>query len=244
MSLTIEQQLIALALVLYLSDSLVFLTRRQGVLISRNNKRWQASLGTRDFLLAGRSLYLCNPLTPGNPVFRLTWAPDQSRNLGEHTDWHLISKSLADVGRWGLLAGIALYVVLPMGLLAGLWSPLTPIGLALLYASLVVAIIRLVGHRKALGLTRGRLTALAFEALACPPFGVNLARRIAMAIPIPEQLPDVAELLLTRSDWMRLAGLCANSLDEELVGLEPDSEEFGRLTEQRDRFVKVHAAHE
>ncbi len=236
MNFTTEQQLMALALGLYLMDSVLLLRDGEGVLVARFNNTWKASLGTTDFLLAGKPLYLCHPLTPGLPVFRLGWNLGPSTIGKEQLDLVRISRCLRAIGCWASLAGVAILAALPVIAFAGVRHPLTAVFVTAVYSFLLVAVFKLVRHRRAIGLGKRRVAAFAFEAIACPPFGVNLARRVSLALPISEQLPDAAQRALMRDDWLLFSQVCLSHIEEALAVAEPESQRAAWLAAQRERL--------
>jgi hypothetical protein len=59
-----------------------------------------------------------------------------------------------------------------------------------------------------------RFFGFAFECLACPPFGVNMIRRITLADRVTEPLPVAGARLLDAAQWAGLQARCLERLDE------------------------------
>jgi hypothetical protein len=68
--------------------------------------------------------------------------------------------------------------------------------------------------------------------MACPPFAVNMVRRIALAQPVRESLALAGARLLDSADWGRLRGDLIGYLKQEIERLSPDSEQRGALEAQ------------
>jgi hypothetical protein len=85
-------------------------------------------------------------------------------------------------------------------------------------------------------LDRWRFLGFAFECLACPPFAVNIVRRITLAERISEAVPLAGVRLLDADSWARLRDECLSRLDDEmnLVGENPDDR--GMLEAQKQRL--------
>lgn len=206
-----EAELLALAALLYLFDSSVLLYSNEGVLTCDRVGRWSVSTGWIGFVLAGRSLCMLNPFTPHRPSFRLHW--DFSALPAGDPRWSELAKPLMRLKYMTLAAAVALFVMLPIGLLTALGFYAVIPAVVVLYGSLVWALIRL--YRQKILLGRGkRFLGFAFECLACPPFGVNMIRRITLADRITEPLPVAGARLLDAPQWSELQARCLARLDE------------------------------
>lgn len=165
---------------------------------------WSVAVGWTGFLFAGRALQVLNPFTPHRPSFRLHWNSDSAVLGTTDQSWSEPLAKLTALAPFTLTAGIGLFVVLPLGLFTALGRYADFAGMALFYGATAAALYRL----RRLGLLevtdRRRFVSFAFECLACPPFGVNLVRRMALAKKIPEPLPLAGERLLDAAAWDQL----------------------------------------
>jgi hypothetical protein len=137
-----------------------------------------------------------------------------------------LAESLAVLTPFVATAALALYVLLPLGLISPLGLGALVPALVLLYGSIAAALRLLYLRRAALALTRGQCAVLAFECLACPPFGVNLVRRIALAKRCAVRFPDAAVRLLEPPRWQALERELEAQLGEELAA--PDLDDADR----------------
>jgi hypothetical protein len=222
MSPSYEVQLMAIAIGLYLFDATVLLYADEGILIAGTRGKWQATSGSEDFLLMGRSVYVTNLLRPHVPTFRLTWRFDAPAEEGSSTAWTDLVRSVRSPAPFTIAAGVALYLLVPIGLFTRLGSPFVVISAALLYTNIILALCWLYPHRSAMNLSGKRFAALAFECIACPPFAVNLVRRVSLAQAIPEPFPAAARRLLDAGEWDRVRLRCAELIGEAIEA-EPDA---------------------
>lgn len=211
-----EVQLALLAIVLYLYDSSLLLYANQGVLTLGRGKRWRISVGSDDFLLMRRSLFVANPFAPQAPLVRLGWQFDQPPGDRGARAWRDLMVSLRRAAPLTILAGIALFGLIPLGLVVPLGLRFVLASIALLYVSIAFALAVIYPACAAAGMGGRRFAAQAFECLACPPFGVNMIRRISLAYPLSDDLVETARELLPEADWMEFRAKCIERLREAI----------------------------
>ncbi len=233
-----EIGLFALAVFFYLYDSTVLLYSNEAVLAVDFRQHWCAATGSAGFLLAGRTLCVLNPFTPHRPSFRLRWdfnslAPAPRSASMEH------AHELKALAPSTLAAAIGLYVLLPLGMFTTLGAYAVIPALVLIYGSIAVSLY-LVRLRKILIVPGGmRFLSLAFECLACPPFGINMVRRTTLGLSVAEPLPLAAARVLDAAAWARLRALCVARIDEALQAVAEDSDEQRSLQAQRQRLLEL-----
>ena len=224
---------------LYLYDSALLLYFDEGILTPGRRGRWRVLFGSEGFRLMGRGLLIPNPLFPHQPLFRLAWRfPSPGRPVDAH--WparRALFRPLA-AAVWGI--GAALFVVLPLGLFA-LGESALLLAALLLYASIAAALVWTGVNRGRLGVSRARMAALAFESLACPPFALNLVRRISAAMPIDEDLVRAARALQAPRDWDAARHEFIARLDEEIDAQEEGSARLHVLVRSRRELAECPA---
>jgi hypothetical protein len=223
-----EVELLGLALALYLYDCSVLLYANEAVL-DGGTPRWQVHFGWTRFLLHGRSLCVLNPFTPQRAAFRLGWQFEQMGRAGDAA-WSDLPGALQPLRMTTVVAALALFVVLPVGMFSALKLWIIIPALLLLYGSALLGALRVRPLRRALGLEGWRYAGFLFECLACPPFAANMLRRVALSQRIGETLPLAAVRLLSGPDWLALRARLAARLDDEMEVLEEQSPLRGRLS--------------
>jgi hypothetical protein len=236
--LSYEIGLFALAVFFYLYDSTVLLYSNEAVLACDIRRHWSAATGRAGFLLAGRTLCVLNPFTPHRPTFRLRW-DFNSLAQAPQSQWMERAQELKVLAPTTLSAGIGLYVLLPLGMFTALGAYAVIPALVLLYGSIIASLF-LVRRRKILVAPGGmRFLSLAFECMACPPFGVNMVRRTTLGLGIAEPLPLAAVRLLDAAGWTKLRALCVARIEDALQSVAAESQEEKSLTAQRQRLLEL-----
>ncbi len=175
------------ALAFYLYDSLLWLYGDELVLL-RRAQRWDHAAGS-DRLLLRRRVYLPNPLTPQRPLWRACWSDfstrDQLTDLGALAGLELTLRPLRALVT---LLWLLIVVSLPAMVVSGVRPTLLLALFALIYSVAATMVAWLWRQRAALGLTARSCRALSFDALACPPFAINLVRKISLLTVIRGEL--------------------------------------------------------
>ena len=223
----------------YLYDSTVLLYSNEAILVCDGPRQWHAATGMAGFLLAGRTPCLLNPFTPHRPSFRLRWDFNSLDSESLKSQWMERAAELKSLAPATLTAGIALFALLPLGMFTAVGAYAIIPALVLLYGSIVVSLILVA--RRGLLIVPGwrRWLLLAFECLACPPFGVNMVRRTTLGYRIAEPLPLAAARLLNAAGWTKLRSFCMARLGDALQPASADSNEQKSLEAQRQRLLEL-----
>ena len=165
--------------------------------------KWRAHVGS-GFMLGGRYLALPGLWSPGAPVFRSGWG------LPADEDAPAVERLVATLRplRWpARVAALLLFVVVPVALQVNL-SPGLMLGvLGLLYLTSALSVAYVVRRRVALGLSRRDVAAIAFDVIACPPFAINMVRRVTLRCGLGVPANEFAAMLLDARAHGRLAGI-------------------------------------
>lgn len=138
------------------------------------------------FLIAGRSAFVPNLLLPQRAVFRLDSSAGDTGD--EPPDWEKLVEVLAPLAAWVVLSGTALFLGLPVAIISSAphWLIFTNVGI--IYVSLISALVWIKKNEERLQIRSFRFWHFAFEVLACPPFGVNLVRRLSLMASVRESV--------------------------------------------------------
>lgn len=226
----------ALAVLLYLYDSTVLLCANEAILSCERRNAWRLSKGWGGFLVGGRKVCLLSPLAPYAPCAKLRWDLYAAGQPQFDETWSRDVTKLKVATPWVLAGAFALFVLLPLGLFTPLGAYAMLAAVPILYGSILVALIVLRRAGLLRSLTSLKFAGLVFECLACPPFGVNLIRRVALASTVNEPLLCAGQRLLASSDWSRLLAHCVAVLDQELQACDDGAPERRALESQRARL--------
>jgi hypothetical protein len=234
--LSYELELIALAAMFYLYDSSVLIFSNEAILTSAGAERWSAIAGGTGFSLAGRTLCILNPLTPYRPSFRLHW-DFETLELGRADPlWSNRAQEFKTFAPLSVIAGVALFLLLPLGMFSDLGRYAVIPALFLLYGAIVLALIRLYRKRVSLSMSGRRFWGFAFECVACPPFGINMVRHLTLADRVGEPAPLAAARLLDPARWGQFRDLCVARLDAAIDTAIEDPREQAALQAQKLRM--------
>jgi hypothetical protein len=234
--LSYEVELLILAVVFYLYDSSVLLYSNEAILTCDSAQRWSATTGWIRFVLAGRSLCLLNPFTPYRPSFRLSWDFNRLEPETKNREWPKRAQQFKSIAPLTVTAGIALFVLLPAGMFTELGRYAVIPAVVLLYGSILLALLQVRRKRILAAMSHKHFWGFAFECLACPPFAVNMIRRITLADRIAEPLPLAAVRLLDADRWAQLRERCIARIDDAIQLAGEDSHEQKQLEAQKQRL--------
>lgn len=202
MIISAEVALIAGAIALYLYDTAMLLYSNE-VLFVHGRRRWHASLGSR-FMLGGRFVALPGGLLPGTAMFRGCWGRVGMAPTSLHTSLPDFLRAIRPLQWASWLLAVLLFAAMPACLI---WRPTSHLMLALVLAFYGTALgcgVYLVAQRKRLGLRGRMLSSAVVDVLACPPFAVNVVRRVTLAVG-PAATPAVfAQQVLTSDGYHAL----------------------------------------
>jgi hypothetical protein len=166
------------AVALYLFDSSLLLYSNELIFLHRA-RAWSWAQGS-PLLLAGRRVYFPNPLAPGTPAFRVRWSeadPRQQQEDGAGLDRFF--RALRPV-QYLVNALVVILLVLPVELLLFGAGVELLVVMAAFYLVILATLSYIYVRRGDLLLSGRSFVALCFDSLACAPFAINLARKLAL----------------------------------------------------------------
>lgn len=230
-----EILLFACAAGLYLYDSALLLYYNEGVVMPRADGRWAVRFGST-VRMRGRELFVPSPFLPHRTVFRLAWELGEAKAGGD-PKWTERRDSFRPLEPlvWGM--ALALFVLLPLALFMHLGDGALLMAIALLYLNILAAVGWLAYKRASFGLTGRRLLSLAFEAIVCAPFALNLIRKLSSEIPVGEDLVHAARRLQSPRDWEESRRAFVARIEEELESEEEASARARALQAHRQKLL-------
>jgi hypothetical protein len=234
--LTTEVLLMLLVTGLYLYDSALLLYANEGLLVTQGRQGWAVAFGSRHTTLRGRQLYVPNPLRPTQALFRLAWSAQQPPAGAQH-GW---SGQRADLARlspavWSL--ALVLFVLLPVTLFARLGDLAVVLSFSLIYLNVLLMLALLWLDRRRLALTPRHWAMIALDLLICPPFALNVVRRLSLRVNIREDFIEAARHLLAPTDWEAIRPEILARLDDEMAVEEEGSPRWAALHERRRQLM-------
>lgn len=221
----------------YLHDACELLHANELVLERRGNG-WRYVSATTGVRLLRRSLFLPNPLRPDRTLYLLAWSPVRQLRKTSLRRLRLFEKQLAGV-RVLVLLLLLLLLSLPL-VLAVFGSGKMLLALfALYYLTTVAALMVVMCNRRVFGLGWKQLSLLVIECLACPPFAVNLLRKITRHSPLSGAAITLASQRLTREDFCQLSADVCAQIERQLQWLDAGSMRHAELINFREQVRRL-----
>lgn len=187
----------------YLYDAAILLYADELVAWPRRGA-WSASVGS-ELQWRGRFAFLPNPLLPWRPLLRVQWLRPPGQCAPVQLDGiHALARALRPLRAAVAVMAILLAVVLPLVLFAWRRWEMLLLVLGAVYLLSSCMVLYTVRARDALGLDRRALLSLAVDTLACPPFALNLVRKISLRHDARMDGLELAAATLAPADLRRL----------------------------------------
>ena len=222
MTIGAEAWLTLLAAALYLYDSAQLLPSNQVILVETGRSRWRAAFGSIRWKLLGKEPMIPNPLLPGRRMTRLIW----SHEAGLVAKPGALPPQMPEVSRW---LPVIVYTEL---VLIFVWLPtllfLYPVQILLALVAVAIYTCSIAGVFVARpqclrdGMSSAAFWKMGFECIVCPPFSVNLVRKVSLASPIQLTLDVAAASLLSAEDIEQLRSEMRARVQEE-IDAEPET---------------------
>ena len=238
MRLGAEAWLMLLAIALYLYDSLLLMASHEAAVMRGWRGRWSARFGANRWKLAGKEPWLPNPLTPHRPFFRLAWSFEGEPSRAPASALLLrVPREIDRLRPFVCVSLICLFVLLPIGLFLPVGPAFTAGAVALLYLNNLVALGLVFRLHHQLHLSARQFGGLAFECLVCPPFSINLVRKLCARVPVGEAFTVAAQRLLLPDELANAHAQCLIRLEEQLAYAPEDSVRASALSSEKTRFT-------
>ncbi|HEY4082231.1 MAG TPA: hypothetical protein VGM81_16190 [Burkholderiaceae bacterium] len=206
MPISAEGALLLLALVLYVFDSALLLQSNEWALEGLRGGQWRARFGLQSWKLGGREPLLPNLLMPWRPLLRVGWRFDEG--LSAVASLPEPKTASAALKLTAALLLLLIFIALPLALFVYPLLTLKISVVAAIYASCLFNGLLLWRERAQLGLSKADCAKLGIECIACPPFAINIVRKLSLRFPmldaaqalrlLPDQAAFVREQMLVR----------------------------------------------
>ena len=241
MSLSFEALLVLGILGFYLYDSALLLFVNE-LVFAKAFGQWVFGIPSLHWRLRGKVLYIPNPLMPNAPLFRFAWSTDPEPLAADAVqDTENLISSLRSLSILALLLLVLMLVALPLILFklgTGFWFILT---LALVYLTIIAMLATAYRKRAVFGLDLKDVLHLTFESITCPPFAINLVRKISLRYRVHLNPVEFAHQYLNRDTFLRLVASVETRLEAELEVEDEDSTRSNELRAYRARLAQLAA---
>lgn len=231
-----ELLLMAVVTGLYLYDSALLLYANEGILTLARNGKWSVAFGSRRYQILGKEVFVPNPFLPHRPLFRLAWSFEGKASKGDER-WLDRVSAITPLMPLVLCMTVALFVLLPLGFFARLGDSTLLAAIALLYSSIITALVWIWVKRSVFRLSGKRFASLAFEVLVCSPFALNLVRKLSLDTPVGEDFVQAAGRLLDPQKWDATRDVLASRLDDAIESEDEKSDRVRAMVEHRGKLT-------
>lgn len=223
----------ALAVGLYLYDSALLLYSNEALLIPSGKDGWIARFGSNKTTFKGKQLFVPNPFWPTQPLFRLVWGYEDVASCSIAATWD--EKRRASIRLvpmvWGLF--MCTFILLPVTLFGRLGDLMILLVFVLVYLNILLVILFLWLDRSKFNLTLHGFASIAFDFLICPPFALNIVRRLSLSVQVDEDFINAARRLLKPADWEVTQREALTRLDDEIACEEEGHPRIAALIRRR-----------
>lgn len=229
MRLSTEALVILVALAFYLYDSLMLLASNEAVLELGFNGSWSAAFGSNRWKIGGKEPYLPNALLPHLQTYRLTWTMSVGDEIQSETDSLRPAQELFRLIPFVYVSALCMFVLVPIGFFANMGIFFLAAAIVLMYLNNLVALVILWYMRTAFNLTNSQFFSLAFECIACPPFAINLIRKLSRLVVCKEDFLGASTRLLSDAQLVDVHAACLLRVDEQIDFAPEDSATMEQL---------------
>lgn len=220
MYFTISTQLqVVLAIVLfYLYDAALLLKPEEGLLRPLRSG-WRAQLASSGFELRQNRLLWLPVFVLHQPVYRQRWSATRIQlpaHTGSSTAVEAHAHSFKAFALPLYLLAALLFLGLPAALLVLHSELLQLITLALIYLSTACLSWLTLRHGRHGHSNQAFARSTALQILLCPPFALNVVRKLSLSYEIQTDLLQTAQALMSASDWQDLAAQIQQLMQREM----------------------------
>ena len=199
---------------LYIYDSAILLQPNEGILKLGIGESWRSGFGSKNTTFARKELYIPSILNPGAPIFRLSWHYETSFPSHE-VDWEssILALKWFKVPVWFLYS--LSFVFLPTILFGHFGDALLLVAFSLIYLNVVLITVLLYFKKNSFNISNREFWFSTFDLLLCPPFAINVIRRLSLRLQVTEDFVAAAFRLQTTVNWRETESELRNRLINE-----------------------------
>lgn len=238
MNFSFEALLILGVIGFYLYDSAILLFSNELIIVQSFGK-WSVTFPSDHWRVMRKLLFFPNPLTAYNLLFRTTWSTIDTFT-GSSSD---ISKFMASMSFLRILVMVLmvlLFVALPIVMFKIGTGIIFLIVLFLIYFTILNMLVYTYFRKSSLGLDNKTFASLAFDSLACPPFAINLLRKISLRHALCDNSVEFAAKTLKPKDFNKFIEELINKMSDELEHEEDESNSRSvELLNYREKLLRM-----
>jgi hypothetical protein len=240
-SISIQVQIVLAICLFYLYDAALLLKPEEG-LLRPNRQGWTGLLANRGFELRQNWLLWPPILLPHQPLYKLRWNTarielPENTALATPLNAHAASFKVFALPLY-LLAAL-LFAALPLSLLV-LHSDLAQlVCLGLIYLCTAGIGLLTLRHGRQGHSPRALARSTALQILLCPPFALNVVRKLSLAHSAPGDLLQNALALMDQPQWQQLSEQVQSTMQREILEIAELPEYAEHLTQMQEALKNL-----
>ncbi len=220
----------------YIYDSLNLVFHNQ-IVFTEASKEWHAIFPSNRFRFASKFIYLANIFMPFQSVFLFSWPTTEKRP--DRIQLNTLNKFLNSLIIFRILSVILWLTLIiifpPILLMYGTIFNLAAL-MVVVYLSAIFIVFFLWRFKKRLNLSDKDFFSIALDVLACPPFGINVVRKITLKQKLTFTPIEFAKKQLTKKNYLLFAHALNEKLEDSIDTSEDGSRYKKQLIEYRQKF--------
>jgi hypothetical protein len=234
--LSFEALLVLGVLLFYLYDSLMLLNINE-LVFQKSFKRWSYRFPVFGFQILRKFPLMMNLLMPNNLAFNLSWpSPKEEIDSGR---LEILIKSLLPLQIIAFLLMILIIFVLPFVALVFDSGPELLTLFMLIYLLIFLSVCYLFIYRDSLMLSGLNFLSIAFECILCPPFAINIARKVSMSYEIGSDPIDCSKMLFDKQTFKLFKSDLTSLLKTNMKYYKKDSARYTELQSYLNDITKT-----
>jgi hypothetical protein len=236
LNLSSEALLIIGVIGFYIYDSLHLVFHNQ-IIFTETSKDWGAIFPGNRFRVGSKFIYLANVFMPFQSVFLFSWpAIEKSPNKTQLNTLNKFLNSLIIFRILSVILWLTLIIVLPPILLmyGTIFNLLTL--MAVIYFTATLMVFFLWRLKKELNLSNKDFLSIAMDVLACPPFGINVVRKITLKQKLNFTPIEFAKKQLSKKSYLLFAHVFNEKLEDSIDACDDGSNYKKQLIEYRQKL--------
>lgn len=234
--LSFETLLVLGVLFFYLYDSLMLLNINE-LIIQKSFKKWSYRFPIFGFQILRKFPLVMNLLMPNFLAFNLSWPSPK-----EEMDSDKLETLIQSMLPLQIIASLLLLLIIFVLPVVAFLFDSGPQLLALfifIYLLIIFSVCYLFICRNSLGLSGLKISSIAFECILCPPFAVNIARKVSLNYEIGSDPIDCSKTLFDKQTFELFKAELTSLLKTNMKYHEKDSARYTELKSYLNDITKT-----
>lgn len=237
MRISIEAWFVIGIYLFYISNSLKLLHNNQLILCMTLGK-WKVICPDSQWQILRKTPYLFNPFLANSPIFCGTWSTaTEANNIEAAIAIDEFVNALSPLNYFVIILFVMMCLCIPLALLTYGTGFVFLSMMLITYTTILVMLAVLYTKRTELGLSQRNYFSIAFDCIVCPPYAINLIRKITWQYKVKFNLIEFAVSKLNRDDFSKLVQGLILRLDEQLLNEDVNSVRCEKLKTYRCKLL-------